>query len=154
MFTGLFDLKGAFVLVELKALTKAGDVEGFALAMRKWEAVRSVRWAKLSWSEYILWGEDDVPNKKAVILHRVLITAAETGQVDIAKILIRQYGCIVCTDAVTAAFKREQWEILELFLQSGWDINDSVQPGTNMYPTLRYVTIFSIVIVSSAVIFY
>ncbi|EHK99739.1 Ankyrin repeat-containing protein [Glarea lozoyensis ATCC 20868] len=138
MLAQLFNLRGTFLLVELKALTKAGDVEGFSSAMRKWEAVRSPGWPRVSLEEFVLWEGDVIPGKKVMLLHRVLITAAESGQVDIAEILIKRYGCITCTPAVFAAFKREQWGILKLFIKHGWNINSAVG-GSNMYPVLKFV---------------
>lgn len=129
---------GATVFAELKALATAGDMDSFTSAMRKWDAVRSVQWAKLSMLELSLQCHDDVPDAKAVVLHRVLTVAAEAGQVDIAKCLIEQHGCVVCPAAVRTAFKCEQWGILDLFLEKGWDINSAVL-GNNTHPILKYV---------------
>ena len=128
--------RGATVLRELKILAATGDIEGFTVAMRKWDAVRSVGWAKLSMLELSLQCHDDVPNAKAVVLHRVLETAAEAGQDEIATCLMEQHGCVVSPAAVRAAFKCEQWHILELFLEKGWDINSAVL-GNNTYPILK-----------------
>jgi len=155
MFAWFWDCaRGAIVLKELKALAAAGDMEGFTSAMRKWDAVRSVKCAKLSMLELSLQCHDCLPDAKAVVLHRVLTTAAEAGQVDIVKCLIEQHGCIVCPAAVRAAFKCEQWAILELFLEKGWDINSPVL-GNNTYSILKYVTSLTIIILSSiAISFY
>ena len=143
--------RGATVLAELKALAAAGDMDGFKSAIRKWDAVRSVKWAKLSMLELNLQCHDDVPDAKAVVLHKVLTVAAEAGQVDIAKCLIEQHGCVVYPAAVRAAFKCEQWGILDLFLEKGWDINSAVL-GNNTHPILKYVALLTSITISSIAI--
>lgn len=130
---------GAIVLEDLKALAAAGDVDDFTYSMRKWDAVNSMKWATLDMIELTLQCRDDVPNVKAVVLHRVLTSAAEAGQVDIAKYLMEHYGCVVYPAAVRAALEREHWGVLELFLEKGWDINSAVE-GNNTFPILKYVT--------------
>jgi len=138
-------------LAELKALAAAGDIDGFISAMRKWDTVRNVKWAKLSMLELSLECHDDVPDTKAVVLHRVLTAAAEAGQVEIVKCLMEQHGCVVCVAAIRAALKHEQWSILELFIEKGWDINSAVL-GNNTYPILKYVTSLASIVISSIAI--
>lgn len=139
--------RGKTVLAKLETPAIAGDMQGFTSAMREWDAVRSVSWAKLSMLELSLQCYDGVADAKAVVLHRVLTAAAEAGQVDIAKSLLEQHGCVVCPAAVRAAFKREQWGILELFLEKGWDINGAVL-GNNTHPILKYVVWLSSITMS------
>jgi hypothetical protein len=130
--------KGARVFADLYALAVAGDMEGLTATLQKWDAVQSVRCANLSMLELSLQSHDDVPDAKAVVLHRVLTAAAEAGQVDIARCLIEQYHCVVCVAAIRAAFKHERWAVLELFLEKDWDINSAVL-GNNTYPILKLV---------------
>jgi hypothetical protein len=130
---------GATVLEDLQALAAAGNVDNFKYAMRKWDAVRSMEWATVDIHETCtLEARDDVPDVKAVVLHRVLTAAAEAGQVDIAKYLMEQRGCVVYPTAVRAALKHNQWGVLELFLKKGWNINEAVG-GNNTFPILKCV---------------
>jgi hypothetical protein len=110
---------GAAVLEDLKAVAAAGNVNDFKHAMRKWDAVSSMEWATIDMLEVILESRDDVRDVKVVVLHRELTASAEAGQIDIAKYLIEERGCVVYPTAVRAALEREQWGVLELFLKKG-----------------------------------
>ncbi|KAK8104738.1 uncharacterized protein PG998_011771 [Apiospora kogelbergensis] len=132
---------GARVLEQLKAHAVAGDLEQFKSSLRQWDAVNP---NKMSWAEsddmveFALGCHDDVPDFKAVVLHRVLAAAAGAGQVDITKHLMEQRGCIAYPTALRDAFEHKQWAVLELFLEKGWDINSAVEDN-NTFPILKEV---------------
>ena len=131
---------GASVLEDLKALAITGDLEKFTSCMQKWDTVKNTKWAELDTLEFFsLVCRDDVPNVKAVVLHRVLTAAAGAGKVNIVEYLMEQRGCVVYPAAVRAALGRERWAVLELFLKDGWDINSAVE-GNNSFPILKCVS--------------
>ncbi|KAK8000545.1 hypothetical protein PG990_013145 [Apiospora arundinis] len=132
---------GARVLEQLKSLAVAGDLEQFESAMREWDAVKpnKMDWAKSDdMVEFALECRDDVPDFKAVVLHRIFSAAAGAGQVEIAKYLIEQRGCVVYPTAIRDALEHQRWAVLELFLEKGWDINSPVEDN-NTFPILKEV---------------
>lgn len=119
---------GEAVLADLKTQAAAGDEAVFKSSMKKWDAISSnMKWAKINDEDFFSRQcHDDIPNDKAVVLHRVLTVAAKAGQVNIARYLIEQRGCIIYYPALKAALMHEEWSVLELFLAKGWDINRSI----------------------------
>jgi hypothetical protein len=76
---------------------------------------------------------------KTLALQRVLNAAAKEGHTEVVAYLLDQKRCIVTQMAVRWALTRKQWDVMQLFLDRGWNINSPVEGG-NTCSVLRYVS--------------
>lgn len=75
------------------------------------------------------------------IFNRLLIAASRANQVDIVTFFLEQRGCPITSVAVQKAMATNSFDVLEVFLEHGWDINQPIQ--NNICTILRFVQIFS-----------
>ncbi|KAJ5128646.1 ankyrin [Penicillium atrosanguineum] len=72
------------------------------------------------------------------IFNRLLNAASRSNQVAIVKFLLDQ-GCAITSSAVQKAMAKEAYDVLEVYLENGWNINQPIR--NNLCPILREVVI-------------
>jgi hypothetical protein len=126
------------VFHELKASAASGDLLRLDDALQKWDSVDDLSWFIPNMSESLLQCEHPISDK-ALALQRVLNVAAEQGHTEIVAFLLDQKGCIVTRMAIKPALVRKQWDVMQLFLNRGWNINSPVEGG-NTCSVLKYIS--------------
>ncbi|KAF2021944.1 ankyrin [Aaosphaeria arxii CBS 175.79] len=122
----------ARIYEELKALAAKGNLDKFKECMQRCDSIKSTKWDWLGIRE---WGNVPCADSKTMMLHEVLMVAAEAGRSEIVKYLMEERGCVVFLSAALVALHNHRWPVLELFLDNGGDINYLYN---NMYPFLRH----------------
>lgn len=104
------------ILPELQSSAEAGDLGRFQRALSRWN--------------------DD----GSLALQSVLSTAAKTGHADIVAHLLAHTddNCKVTAPAVRWAASRKHWDVMQAFIDAGWDINSPIDGG-NTCSALKYV---------------
>ncbi|GAM40916.1 hypothetical protein TCE0_041f13639 [Talaromyces pinophilus] len=116
------------VFHELKASAASGDLLRLDDALQKWDSVDDLPWFIPNMSESLLQCEHPISDK-ALALQQVLNVAAKQGHTEIVAFLLDQKGCIVTRMAIKPALVRKQWDVMQLFLDRGWNINSPVEGG-------------------------
>lgn len=131
-------MRPANVLHDMETQAAAGDLDGLKNTLKTWDRVPEdvLKWTSLNGAEYSL--RDKIPNDdKRIILHRVMTAATAEGHVEIVRFLMEDRGCLPYMGAIRKAYSNERWDIAELFLESGWDINASVAGDNTRCPLME-----------------
>jgi hypothetical protein len=91
-------------------------------------------------AERLLQCRDQIPDK-TLALQRVLNAAANEGHTEVVTYLLDQKRCIVTRMAVRWASTRKQWDVMQLFLDRGWNINSPVEGGIHVQYSGMYLTL-------------
>lgn len=70
------------------------------------------------------------------IFNRLLVTASRANQVAVVGFLLRR-GTAITSSAVQQAMANDAFDVLEIFLENGWNINQPIR--NNLCPILRLV---------------
>lgn len=128
------------ILSKLTALADAGDLPGLKDALSQWDE-RQVAddgtWFTPTTAERFVDIRHQIP-AGSLPLQRVLNAAAKSGHADIITYLLNQRGCAVTAPAIRWAISRKHWDVMQAYVDSGWDINTPIEGG-NTCPILKYV---------------
>lgn len=69
-------------------------------------------------------------------VERAIVEATKEGHTEIVVHLIERWGCVPSPGAISAALSRKNWDLAELLVRCGGDINKSVQGG-NTLPVMQ-----------------
>lgn len=122
---------------ELKASAEVGDLLRLKVALARWDDA-AIKMGSVSPNMAGVVQTQHETSKGIIALQGVLYKAAYCGHTEVVTYLLDSTGCSITTGAVRAALFRSHWDVLQCFLERGWDINCPVQGG-NTCPLLRYV---------------
>jgi hypothetical protein len=105
-------------------------------ALGKWDQVDHVDWFERSFAELFIEKRHSIP-EKTIPLQRALNQAAKNGHADVVAHLLEK-GCAVTAPAIRYAFVRRHWDVAQVYLDRGWEINAPLEGG-NTCPILKYV---------------
>lgn len=125
------------VLDELITCAASGDRPSLENALQKWDSIADMSWFLPSIAEHFIQCRDRI-SVKTLALQRVLNAAAKEGHTEVVTFLLDQKGCIVTRIAARCALVYKQWDVMQLFLDRGWNINSPVEGG-NTCSILRYI---------------
>ncbi|KAI1137841.1 ankyrin [Hypoxylon sp. FL0543] len=100
----------------------------------RWETSEEtdVSWFDQNMMDKILRIRHVLNSDKAMVLQRVLNTAAKEGQVEVVKYLLDRGSCVITPPAIRCAFFKKHWDVLQVYLDRGWDINSPMEGGNTL----------------------
>jgi hypothetical protein len=140
---------------KMQATAKDGDLDQLQKHLATWDTGltddgapatrRDHLWFKPLVSEQLeIFNELNRPpaNTKQVctdwyILNRILIAASQGNKVEVVEYLLEHRRCPITSHAVQKAILANSFDVLEVFLAHGWDINQPIQ--NNICTILRLV---------------
>lgn len=126
------------ILDELKTCAASGDRPSLENALQKWDSIADMSCFIPNFAERMIQCREPM-SVKTLALHRVLNAAAKEGQAEVVVFLLDQRGCVITKIAVRLALVYKRWDVMQLFLERGWNINSPVEGG-NTCSILRYVS--------------
>ncbi|KAI0152067.1 ankyrin [Hypoxylon sp. NC0597] len=123
------------LLGELQSYAAHGDLERLKNALEnRWEPSEEtdMSWLDLNMMEIFYKLRGTITSEKSIALQRALNSAAKEGQVDVVKYLLDRGSCIITPPAIRYAFAMKRWDVLEAYLDRGWDINSPMEGGNTL----------------------
>ncbi|KAI0841136.1 ankyrin [Hypoxylon sp. FL0890] len=120
---------------ELKSYAAHGDLDRLRDALEnRWEPSEEtdMSWFNQNMMDRFLRIHRVLHSDKAVVLQRVLNTAAQEGQVEVVKYLLDRGSCTITPPAIRWAFYKKHWDVLQVYLDRGWDINSPMEGGNTL----------------------
>ncbi|OTB09215.1 hypothetical protein M426DRAFT_7229 [Hypoxylon sp. CI-4A] len=124
------------VFEELKGYAARGDLHNLKEALEtRWDLLEE--FSDLSWfdgnmMDHFIRRNSLTGSNKTTVLQRVLNTAAKEGHANIARHLLDRGYCVITPPAVRCAMGKESWDVLQVYLDHGWNINSSVEGGNTL----------------------
>ncbi|KAF4973921.1 hypothetical protein FZEAL_9107 [Fusarium zealandicum] len=126
------------ILLKLKDAAERADTSALDQGLLEWERVREEDWANVEISDGFSVRHHGLSPKMRA-LHVPMNAAANHGHREVAARLLRK-GCEVPVVSVRHVVHHKHWDLLQLFIDSGWDINSPLEgPKTNSSPIMRHV---------------
>lgn len=119
---------------------ESGNLASLKDALAEWDQVDHVDWFERSLAELFIEKRHSIP-EKTLPLQRALNQAAKNGHADVVARLLEK-GCAVTAPAVRYALVRRHWDVAQVYLDCGWDINVPLEGG-NTSPILKYVSLLT-----------
>ncbi|KAI0388156.1 ankyrin [Hypomontagnella monticulosa] len=123
------------LLRELHNYAACGDLESLKeIVESRWELEEEtdMSWVQPNLMERCHKTRGELSSDKAVALQRVFITAVKGHHVDIASYLLSRGHCVISPPAVRNACVKADWNMAQVYLDHGWDINRPVEGGNTM----------------------
>lgn len=110
------------ILDELKASAEVGDLLRLKAALARWDDA-AIEMGSVSPNMAGVVQTQHETSKRIIALQGVLYRAAYCGHTEVVAYLRDSTGCSITTGAARAALFRSHWDVLQCFLERGWDIN-------------------------------
>ncbi|KAF4991316.1 hypothetical protein FDECE_14086 [Fusarium decemcellulare] len=115
---------------------ESGDLAALKAALAEWDQVDDFEWFSRTFAELFIEQRHSIP-ERIFPLQRAFNKAAKNGHANVSAHLLEK-GCVVTAPAVRYTFVRQHWDVAQLYLDSGWDINTPLEGG-NTCPILKEV---------------